>query len=153
MSYQSTDNENNNNGCKRGDKVPDLTEITENRSKKPLLKDKMGSKGKKSKGEDKKSKKEDAEQVAGDTEEGKKKKIDKKKKGSVKGDSDEDTKKTKSKKNKKVENYAEIYENELLSYEPDKVENYEDEYHKKKGKCSTLQKTETHDISLISTVV
>ncbi|XP_075875519.1 lipoxygenase homology domain-containing protein 1 [Nelusetta ayraudi] len=95
----------------------------------------MGSKDKKSKGEDKKSKKdsekEEEEQAAGDEEEGKKKKKDKKKKGSVKGDSDEDTKKTKGKK-KKIENYVEIYENELRNYESEKVENYEDEYHKKK---------------------
>nr|XP_054587133.1 lipoxygenase homology domain-containing protein 1-like [Nothobranchius furzeri] len=55
----------------------------------------------------------------------------KKKKGSVKGDSDEDTKKTKGKK-KKIENYAEIYEKELRSYEPERLEDYEDEYHKKK---------------------
>lgn len=101
--------------------------------------DKMGSKDKKSKGEDKKSKKdsekEEEEQAAGDEEEGKKKKKDKKKKGSVKGDSDEDTKKTKGKK-KKIENYVEIYENELRNYESEKVENYEDEYHKKKGNRS-----------------
>ncbi|XP_053277048.1 lipoxygenase homology domain-containing protein 1 [Pleuronectes platessa] len=38
---------------------------------------------------------------------------------------------TKGKK-KKIENYVEIYENELRNYEPDQVENYEDEYHKKK---------------------
>ncbi|KAI3372735.1 hypothetical protein L3Q82_023197 [Scortum barcoo] len=89
----------------------------------------MGSKDKKSKDEDKKSRKDS--EAAGDEEEGKKKKKDKKKKGSVRGDSDEDTKKTKGKK-KKVENYVEIYENELRNYEPEKVENYEDEYHKKK---------------------
>lgn len=86
----------------------------------------MGSKDKKSK------KEEDPEE-----EEGKKKKKDKKKKGSVKGDSDEDTKKTKGKK-KKIENYVEIYEKELRTYEPEKVENYEDEYHKKKGKLSFI---------------
>ncbi|XP_062236812.1 lipoxygenase homology domain-containing protein 1 [Platichthys flesus] len=38
---------------------------------------------------------------------------------------------TKGKK-KKIENYVEIYENELRNYEPDQVENYEDQYHKKK---------------------
>ncbi|KAJ0019698.1 hypothetical protein NQD34_007267 [Periophthalmus magnuspinnatus] len=70
----------------------------------------------------------EVEEEGGEEDEGKKKKKDKKKKGS---DSDEDTKK-KGKK-KKVENYVEIYENELRNYEPDKVENYEDEYHKKKG--------------------
>ncbi|XP_028314075.1 lipoxygenase homology domain-containing protein 1 isoform X3 [Gouania willdenowi] len=66
-----------------------------------------------------------------DEEEGKKKKKEKKKKSSVRRGSDEDTKKTKGKK-KKIENYVEIYENELRNYEPEKVENYEDEYHKKK---------------------
>lgn len=61
----------------------------------------------------------------------------------MKGDNDEDTKKTKSKKKKKVENYAEIYENKLLSYEPDNVENYEDEYQKKKSvpHCKTQKYT------------
>ncbi|XP_012725509.2 lipoxygenase homology domain-containing protein 1 isoform X1 [Fundulus heteroclitus] len=82
----------------------------------------MGSKSKSKKGGD---------QAAGDEEEGKKKKKDKKKKGSQRGDSDEDTKKTKGKK-KKIENYVEIYENELRNYEPDQLENYEDEYHKNK---------------------
>ncbi|XP_072243054.1 lipoxygenase homology domain-containing protein 1 [Leuresthes tenuis] len=77
-----------------------------------------------------KSKKE-GEQATGDEEEGKKKKKEKKKKSSVKGDSDEDTKKSKAKK-KKIENYVEIYENELRNYQPEKMENYEDEYHKKK---------------------
>lgn len=136
---QGTDKEDNNNdgkSKKRGDKIPDVIEST--RKGKSLGGDKMGSKDKKSKGEDKKSKKDsekEEEQVAGDEEEGKKKKKDKKKKGSVKGDSDEDTRKTKGKK-KKVENYVEIYENELRNYEPEKVEDYEDEYHKKKGNRS-----------------
>ncbi|KAM6931491.1 lipoxygenase homology domain-containing protein 1 [Xenentodon cancila] len=66
-----------------------------------------------------------------DEDEGKKKKKDKKKKSSVRNDSDEDHKKTKGKK-KKIENYVEIYENELRNYEPEQTENYEDEYHKKK---------------------
>ncbi|XP_077943299.1 lipoxygenase homology domain-containing protein 1 [Gasterosteus aculeatus] len=87
----------------------------------------MGPKDKKSK---KNSDKEE-EHAAGEEAEGKKKKKVKKKKGSTKGDSEEDTKKTKGKK-KKIENYAEIYERELRSYEAEKVENYEDEYHKKK---------------------
>nr|XP_019954598.1 PREDICTED: lipoxygenase homology domain-containing protein 1-like [Paralichthys olivaceus] len=38
----------------------------------------------------------------------------------------------KRRRRKKVENYVEIYENELRNYEPEQVENYEDEYHKKK---------------------
>ncbi|MED6234118.1 Lipoxygenase y domain-containing protein 1, partial [Ataeniobius toweri] len=82
----------------------------------------MGSKSKNKKGGD---------QVAVDEEDVKKKKKDKKKKGSERGESDEGTKKTKGKK-KKIENYVEIYENELCNYEPEKMENYEDEYHKKK---------------------
>ncbi|XP_054895001.1 lipoxygenase homology domain-containing protein 1 [Poeciliopsis prolifica] len=65
-----------------------------------------------------------------DEDDGKKKKKDKKK-GSGKDDSDEGTKKTKGKK-KKIENYVEIYEDELRNYEPELQENYEDEYHKKK---------------------
>uniref|UniRef100_A0A3B5A4B4 Lipoxygenase homology domain-containing protein 1-like n=1 Tax=Stegastes partitus TaxID=144197 RepID=A0A3B5A4B4_9TELE len=79
-------------------------------------------------GKDKKSKK--GSEKEEDEEEGKKTKKEKKKKGSG-GDSDEDNKKTKGKK-KKVENYVEIYESELRNYQPEKVENYEDEYHKKK---------------------
>ncbi|KAK2837787.1 hypothetical protein Q5P01_014999 [Channa striata] len=133
---ENTDNEDNNNfwGKNREDKLPDVIEISKKGSKKSSVEDKMGSKAKKSKDEDKKSKKDsekEEEQAAGDEDDVKKKKKEKKKKGSVKGDSDEDTKKTKGKK-KKVENYAEIYENELRNYEPEKVENYEDEYHKKK---------------------
>lgn len=131
---QATDKEDNNNDYKSKQQISDVIEST--RKGKSSSGDKMGSKDKKSKGEDKKSKKdsekEEEEQVAGDEDEGKKKKKDKKKKGSVKGDSDEDTKKTKGKK-KKVENYVEIYENELRNYVPENVENYEDEYHKKKG--------------------
>ncbi|XP_027888486.1 lipoxygenase homology domain-containing protein 1 [Xiphophorus couchianus] len=79
----------------------------------------MGSKSKNKKGGDQ------------DEDDEKKKKKDKKKKGSGKDDSNEDTKKTKGKK-KKIENYVEIYENELRNYEPELQENYEDEYHKKK---------------------
>ncbi|KAM4746369.1 lipoxygenase homology domain-containing protein 1 [Anableps anableps] len=79
----------------------------------------MGSKSKNKKGGDQ------------DEDDGKKKKKDKKKKGSGRDDSDEDTKKTKGKK-KKIENYVEIYENELRNYDEETLENYEDEYHKKK---------------------
>ncbi|XP_075955405.1 lipoxygenase homology domain-containing protein 1 isoform X1 [Anarhichas minor] len=127
---QDSDNEDNNNDSKskkRGDKLPDVIETTKKGSRKSSVKEKMGAKDKKAK---KNSEKEE-EHAAGEEEEGKKKKKEKKKKGSVKGDSDEDTKKTKGKK-KKIENYVEIYENELRNYEPEKVENYEDEYHKKK---------------------
>ncbi|XP_068166911.1 lipoxygenase homology domain-containing protein 1 [Antennarius striatus] len=128
-----TDNEdysNDSKGKKRREKLPDLIETTKKGLKTSSFKDRMGSKDKKTKGEGKKSKKEE-EQVTGDEEEEKKKKKEKKKKGSVKGDSDEDTKKTKGKK-KKVENYVEIYEKELHNYVPEDMENYEDEYHKKK---------------------
>ncbi|XP_047448234.1 lipoxygenase homology domain-containing protein 1 [Mugil cephalus] len=120
----NTDGEDNNNesrGKKKGGKLPDVIEIAKKGSK-SSVKDKMGSKDKKSK------KKEEKEE---DEEEGQKKKKEKKKKGSDKGDSDEDNKKTKGKK-KKVENYVEIFEKELRTYVPEKVENYEDEYHKKK---------------------
>ncbi|XP_011477254.1 lipoxygenase homology domain-containing protein 1-like [Oryzias latipes] len=105
---------------KKGGTPPGVTEKTKKFSKKSSVRDTMGSK-------DKKKKKE--EEAASDEEERKKKKKAKKKKSQ--GDSDEDTKKSKGKK-KKIENYVEIYEKELRSYEPDKVENYEDEYHKKK---------------------
>nr|XP_029494200.1 lipoxygenase homology domain-containing protein 1-like [Oncorhynchus nerka] len=95
----------------------------------------MGSKDKKSKDDEKKSKKDKKEgeqtREQGDEEGDGKKKKKKAKKGSG-GDSDEDTKKGKGKKKKLVENYVEIYENELRNYEPDTMENYEDEYHKKK---------------------
>uniref|UniRef100_A0A8C7SHR4 Lipoxygenase homology domains 1b n=1 Tax=Oncorhynchus mykiss TaxID=8022 RepID=A0A8C7SHR4_ONCMY len=95
----------------------------------------MGSKDKKSKDDDRKSKKDKKEgeqtREQGDEEGDGKKKKKKAKKGSG-GDSDEDTKKGKGKKKKLVENYVEIYENELRNYEPDTMENYEDEYHKKK---------------------
>ncbi|KAM9858421.1 lipoxygenase homology domain-containing protein 1 [Aulostomus maculatus] len=132
---QNTDTEENNNASKkRRGKHPDVIETSEKRADKTSVKDKMGSKDKKSKDVDKKSKKDsekEEEQAAGDEDEGKKKKKDKKKKGSVKGESDEDSKKTKGKK-KKVENYVEIYESELRNYDPEKDENYEDEYHKKK---------------------
>ncbi|XP_071394579.1 lipoxygenase homology domain-containing protein 1 [Centroberyx affinis] len=125
---QSTDDEDNNNvsrGKKRAEKLPDVIETTKKgtKKKKSTVKDSQGDKM----GKDKKSKKDsdkEEEPPAGDEEEGKKKK----KKGK---DSDEDAKKGKGKK-KKVENYVEIYESELRNYEPEKVENYEDEYHKKK---------------------
>ncbi|KAK5909734.1 hypothetical protein CesoFtcFv8_003637 [Champsocephalus esox] len=110
-------------GKKRAEKLPDLIETTKKGSRRSLDKDKMP--------KDKKSSKDKGEEHTAGDEEGKKKKKEKKKKGSDKGDSDDDTKKTKGKK-KKIENYVEIYENELRNYEPEKVESYEDEYHKKK---------------------
>ncbi|KAM6965464.1 lipoxygenase homology domain-containing protein 1 [Aplochiton taeniatus] len=88
----------------------------------------MGAKDKKSK---KSSDKGEDPPPGEEEDEGKKKKEKKTKKGSKKGDHDEDTKKGKNKK-KKVENYAEIYENELRNYVPKDIENFEDEYHKKK---------------------
>ncbi|XP_029365801.1 lipoxygenase homology domain-containing protein 1-like [Echeneis naucrates] len=131
---QDTDDEDNDDSKskKRKEKLPDVIETTKKGSKKSLTRDKMGSKDKKSKNEDKKSKRDsEKEDEPAAEEERKKKKKEMKKKVSEKGDSDEDAKKTKGKK-KKVENYVEIYENELRNYEPEKVENYEDEYHKKK---------------------
>ncbi|XP_031425771.2 lipoxygenase homology domain-containing protein 1 [Clupea harengus] len=98
----------------------------------------MGSKDKKSKDEKKKKDKgreeEDAaaEQGEGD-EDAKKKKKKKEKKGKKGAESDDDNKKEKKgKKKPKQQDYVEIYENELKNYNEDTVENYEDEYHKKK---------------------
>jgi len=108
----------------------------------PSVTDKMGAKDKKKK----KGSKKEEEHASGEEEEGKKKKKEKKKKGSVRGDSDDDTKKTKGKK-KKVENYVEIYENELRNYEPDQVEDYEDEYHKKKGNLKVVSNVKCGTIS------
>lgn len=105
----------------------------------------MGSKDKKSKEEGKKKKKkEESDQEEDDDDSQKKKK--KSKKGTV--DSDDGGKKDKGKKKKKSKtvDYVEIYESELRNYEPDKVENYEDEYHKKKGK--TLYQRSLPNISL-----
>ncbi|XP_010779871.1 lipoxygenase homology domain-containing protein 1-like [Notothenia coriiceps] len=123
---QDTDNGDNNNeskGKKKAEKLPNLIETTKKGSRRSSDKDKMP--------KDKKSSKDKGEEHTAGDEEGKKKKKEKKKKGSDKGDSDDETKKTKGKK-KKIENYVEIYENELRNYEPEKVESYEDEYHKKK---------------------
>ncbi|XP_029915187.1 lipoxygenase homology domain-containing protein 1 [Myripristis murdjan] len=126
---QSTDDEhysNDSTSKKRAEKLPDVIETTEKGQKKkksPVKDSKEDNMGKKNKKDS---------DIEDDEEEDKKKKKDKKsKKGSLRDDSDEDTKKTKGKK-KKVENYVEIYEKELRNYEPEKVENYEDEYHKKK---------------------
>ena len=110
---------------RRAGKLPDVIPTAKRATKKkPSVRDDdMGSK-------DKKSKK-DSEKEEEVEEESKKKKKDKKTKKDKDSDG-EDTKKGKGKK-KKVENYVEIYENEVRNYEPDSVENYEDEYHKKKG--------------------
>ncbi|XP_030215683.1 lipoxygenase homology domain-containing protein 1 [Gadus morhua] len=109
---------------RRAGKLPDVIPTAKRATKKkPSVRDDdMGSK-------DKKSKK-DSEKEEEVEEESKKKKKDKKTKKDKDSDG-EDTKKGKGKK-KKVENYVEIYENEVRNYEPDSVENYEDEYHKKK---------------------
>ncbi|TRZ03142.1 hypothetical protein DNTS_014536 [Danionella cerebrum] len=108
----------------------------------------MGSKDKKSKDESKKKKKKAEDEESEPEEDSQKKKKKKKKtkdeesepeeedggskkkkkKKDKKGESDDKKKKKKS----KNEDYVEIYENELRNYQPDKVENYEDEYHKKK---------------------
>ncbi|KAM4634346.1 lipoxygenase homology domain-containing protein 1 [Polymixia lowei] len=95
----------------------------------------MGSKDKKSKDGGKKKKKsqdDDEEPIMEEQEEeedSKKKKKKKQKKGSA--DSDDDKKKKKKSKVKQVD-YAEIYQNELLTYDTDSSDGYEDEYHKKK---------------------
>ncbi|KAG5281286.1 hypothetical protein AALO_G00069480 [Alosa alosa] len=89
----------------------------------------MGSKDKKSKDEKKKKNKGKEEEDADEDSKKKKKKEEKKKKGA---DSDEDNKKGKGKKKPKQQDYVEIYENELRNYKEEAVENYEDEYHKKK---------------------
>ncbi|XP_076018180.1 lipoxygenase homology domain-containing protein 1 [Genypterus blacodes] len=89
--------------------------------------DEMVSKGKKKKSHD-----DDDESVNEEEEEedSKKKKKKKAKKGS--DDSDDDKKKKgKKSKNKQVD-YAELFENELLSYHTDSSDGYDDEYYKKK---------------------
>lgn len=103
----------------------------------------MGSKDKKSKEEGKKKKKaekeeqeEEEDEEEEDDDSQKKKKKKKAKKGST--DSDDEGKKGKGKKKKKTVDYVEIYENELRNYEPEKVENYEDEYYKKRGMDSVV---------------
>ncbi|CAL8345253.1 unnamed protein product [Lota lota] len=110
---------------RRAEKLPDVIPTAKRVTKKKpsVREDDMGSK-------DKKSKKDSEKEDEAPEEESKKKKKDKKSKKDKDSDG-EDTKKTKGKK-KKVENYVEIYENEVRNYEPDTVENYEDEYHKKK---------------------
>ncbi|XP_063051831.1 lipoxygenase homology domain-containing protein 1 [Engraulis encrasicolus] len=79
-------------------------------------------------GKDKKKKGKDEEDTTDQDEDSPKKK--KKDKKGKKGDSDDD-KKGKKKKSK-IQDYVEIYENELRNYKEDTQENYEDEYHKKK---------------------
>ncbi|KAL6458734.1 hypothetical protein MHYP_G00322060 [Metynnis hypsauchen] len=145
-SEATSEDEHNNNRpkakpkTKRTEKLPDVVQVTEvstkGSKKKSSVKDNqegvMGAKDKKSKDEGKKQKKaEKEEQEEGDDDSQKKKKEKKAKKGST--DSDDEGKKGKGKKKKtKNVDYVEIYENELRNYEPEKVENYEDEYHKKK---------------------
>ncbi|XP_056097903.1 lipoxygenase homology domain-containing protein 1 isoform X1 [Rhinichthys klamathensis goyatoka] len=120
--------------------LPDVVQVTEvgrnRRKEKNPVESIMGSKDKKSKdegGKKKKKKKEetDPEEEEDDDDSQKKKKKKKSKKGT--GESDDEGKKGKGKKKKsKNVDYVEIYENELRNYESEKVENYEDEYHKKK---------------------
>ncbi|KAG7271688.1 hypothetical protein CRUP_025549 [Coryphaenoides rupestris] len=133
----SSEEEDSSNGSRKGrraEKLPDVIPAARSRAraeKKPRAiqdedQDQDGSMGSK----DKKKSKKDSEDEAPEEESKKKKKKDKKSKKDKDSDG-EDTKKGKGKK-KKVENYVEIYENELRNYEPESVENYEDEYHKKK---------------------
>uniref|UniRef100_A0A4W4F748 PLAT domain-containing protein n=1 Tax=Electrophorus electricus TaxID=8005 RepID=A0A4W4F748_ELEEL len=92
----------------------------------------MGPKDKKAKDEGKKKKRaEKGDREEEDDDSPKKKKDKKAKKGSTDSDSEGKKRKGKKKKSKTVD-YVEIYENELRNYQPEKGENYEDEYHKKK---------------------
>ncbi|KAG9270638.1 lipoxygenase homology domain-containing protein 1-like [Astyanax mexicanus] len=146
VSRNSEDEHNNNNKPKPKprkksvEKIPDVVEVTKdskkdskkNSSRKGSQESAMGAKDKKSKDEGKKQKKAEKEEQEEEDDDAPKKKKDKKaKKGST--DSDDEGKKGKGKKKKtKNVDYVEIYENELRNYEAEKVENYEDEYHKKK---------------------
>ncbi|KAK2899220.1 hypothetical protein Q8A67_010638 [Cirrhinus molitorella] len=113
--------------------LPDVVQVSKKSTKKNQnpAESIMGSKDKKSKDEGKKKKKAEKEESEEEDDDSQKKKKKKSKKGG--DDSDDEGKKGKGKKKKsKHVDYVEIYENELRNYEPDKVENYEDEYHKKK---------------------
>ncbi|KAI2661945.1 Lipoxygenase homology domain-containing protein 1 [Labeo rohita] len=113
--------------------LPDVVQVSKKSTKKNQnpAESIMGSKDKKSKDEGKKKKKAEKEESEEEDDDSQKKKKKKSKKGAE--DSDDEGKKGKGKKKKsKNVDYVEIYENELRNYEPDKVENYEDEYHKKK---------------------
>ncbi|XP_023678721.2 lipoxygenase homology domain-containing protein 1 isoform X1 [Paramormyrops kingsleyae] len=97
----------------------------------------MGSKDQKAKegGKKKKKQAEDEEEIPDEEEEEneskKKKKGKKSKKDSA--DSDDDKKSGKNKKSKtKQIDYAEMYEKELLNYQSDSSDSYEDEFYKKK---------------------
>ncbi|CAL8318268.1 unnamed protein product [Lota lota] len=90
----------------------------------PEKEDEMGSKDKKKK--KKKSAEDDDDEEALLEEQEEDSKIKKKKKPK-----DDDDKKKKKKKSKQVD-YAEIYQNELLNYNTDSSDGYEDEYYKKK---------------------
>nr|XP_023838831.1 lipoxygenase homology domain-containing protein 1-like [Salvelinus alpinus] len=151
------DDEQNNNDTiktkpkKKKSEEEDMTEgeVKEEKKKKKKKKlssegdqqgeEEMGSKGRKSKdGGKKKKKAQDEEPLLedqeGEEEDSKKKKKKKPKKGSA--DSDEDKKDKKGKKGKKPKakqvDYAEIYYNELMTYQTDSSDGYEEEYHKKK---------------------
>ncbi|KAL7828480.1 hypothetical protein SRHO_G00321140 [Serrasalmus rhombeus] len=144
-SEATSEDEHNNNRpkakpkTKSTEKLPDVVQVTEvstkgSKKKSPVKGNQegvMGAKDKKSKDDGKKQKKAEKEEQEEDDDSQKKKKEKKAKKGST--DSDDEGKKGKGKKKKtKNVDYVEIYENELRNYEPEKVENYEDEYHKKK---------------------
>ncbi|XP_062333408.1 lipoxygenase homology domain-containing protein 1-like [Osmerus eperlanus] len=135
---------------KKSEKLTEEGEVTEgaNEDKKKKKKKKpspeapqgeedMGSKDKKSKDGKKKKKSQDEEPLIDDDEEeeeedSKKKKKKKPKKGSADSDEDKDKKKKGKKSKVKQVDYAEIYQNELLTYQTDSDDGYEDEYHKKK---------------------
>ncbi|KAJ3604053.1 hypothetical protein NHX12_028794 [Muraenolepis orangiensis] len=124
---EDSSHSNGSKGTRRAEGLPDVIPPAAAKratQKKSARGDDMGSK-------DKKSKKDSEKEDSAPEEESKKKKNKDKKSKKDKDSDGEDTKKTKGKK-KKVENYVEIYENELRNYEPESVENFEDEYHKKK---------------------
>ncbi|XP_071008463.1 lipoxygenase homology domain-containing protein 1 [Oncorhynchus clarkii lewisi] len=152
---QEGDDEQNNNDTietkpkKKKSEEEDMTEgeVKEEKRKKKKSssegdqqgEEEMGSKGRKSTdGGKKKKKAQDEEPLLedqeGEEEDSKKKKKKKQKKGSA--DSDEDKKDKKGKKGKKPKakqvDYAEIYYNELMTYQTDSSDGYEEEYHKKK---------------------
>lgn len=148
----NNDPKNNSKKEKSGKLKEEVTEVEKDKQKKkkkktqsstenPEGEEEMGSKDKKSK-DGKKKKKSDGDEeplIEEQEEEEDSKKKKKKKAKKVSADSDEDKKKKgKKSKNKQVD-YGVIYQNELLNYNTDSSDGYEDEYYKKKGKGWTLQ--------------
>ncbi|XP_076139289.1 lipoxygenase homology domain-containing protein 1-like [Alosa pseudoharengus] len=138
------EDEENNNEPKRKEKKKDKTVeeddgnegVREEKKKKKKSagagekeREKMGSKDKKKK---KKASEDEPTEEQEEEEEGNKKKK-KGKKGKKGSDSDEDKKGKKGKKNKvKLPDYYETYHNQLLNYQSESSDDYEDEYYRKK---------------------